>query len=84
MKLPTIHGDVLVDLTQDEGSFFNLNITIPANTTAQVYLPKVSDGYSLNMDGKNVSDASVEGNWIIVNSPSGSHSFKIRSNLKNK
>jgi hypothetical protein len=79
MKLPSIHGDILVDLTQDEGSFFNLNTTIPANTTAQVYLPKISDNYTIVVDGKSVSDASVEGNWIVVNSASGSHSFKIKS-----
>jgi alpha-L-rhamnosidase len=82
MKLPTIHGDILVDLTQDEGSFFNLNTTIPANTTAQVYLPKISDNYTVIVDGKSVSNAPVEGYWIVVNSPSGNHSFKVRSASK--
>ena len=80
MKLPTIRGDISVDLSQDEGLSFNLNTTIPANTTAQVYLPKLSDNYTLTIDGKNAKPGVAEGNWLIVDSPSGSHSFKIKKN----
>jgi len=80
MKLPSIHGDILVDLKQDPGSSFDLNTTIPANTTAQVYLPKLSDNYTLMVDGKIVKDAATEGNWVVVSSASGSHSFRIRKN----
>ena len=80
MKLPSIHGDILVDLSKDDGNYFNLNTTIPANTTAQVYLPMLSDNYTLTVDGKIAKATATEGNWIIVNSPSGSHSFKIKRN----
>ncbi len=80
MKLPTIHGEISVDFKQDEGSSFDLNSTIPANTTAKVYLPKLSDNYTLTVDGKVVKDADIEGNWVVINSASGSHSFKIRKN----
>jgi hypothetical protein len=80
MKLPSIHGDIVVDLSKDDGNYFNLDTTIPANTTAQVYLPKLSDNYILTVDGKNTKAIMAEGNWIIVNSPSGSHSFKIKKN----
>lgn len=80
MKLPTIHGDILVDLNQIIGSSFNLNITIPANTTAKVFLPKISNRYILIVDGKSIKAVTVEGSWVIVNSPSGNHSFKIIKN----
>ena len=80
MKLPSIHGDILVDLKQDEGVSFELNTTIPANTTASVYLPKLSDSYTLIVDGKNVKNIPTEGNWVVVDSPSGAHSFKITKN----
>src|SRR6201985_1625632 len=80
MKLPSIHGDILVDLAQDEGNWFNLNTTIPANTTALVYLPKLSEHYTLTVDGKNVSNAVTDGAWLMISSPSGSHAFKIKKN----
>lgn len=80
MKLPTIRGDILADLRQDTGSSFDLNITIPANTTAQVYLPKVSDKYILTVDGKRVTDAATEMSWVVVKCASGNHSFKIKKN----
>jgi hypothetical protein len=80
MKLPSIHGDILVNLIQDPGVFFDLDTTIPANTTAKVYLPRLSDNYTLTMDGQVVKNAVTEGAWLTVDSPSGSHTFKIRKN----
>ena len=80
MKLPTIHGDILVSLSQDAGSSFNLETTIPANTTAETYLPKIADNYTLLVDGKVVKDAKTDGAWVVVNSSSGSHSFRIKKN----
>jgi len=80
MKLPTIRGDILVNLSQDPGSFLSLDVTIPANTTAEVYLPKLPGNYQLTMDGKKVEGTSVEGPWMVVNSPSGEHVFKMMKN----
>ena len=80
MKLPTIRGDILVDLSQDPGNYFDLDITIPANTTAKVYLPKISDKYSLTVDGKINENAVTEGQWVVIKSPSGEHTFKIKKN----
>jgi hypothetical protein len=80
MKLPTIRGDVLVALDQDPGNFFDLDITIPANTTAKVYLPKISDNYILTVDGKITKNEIVDRQWIVVSSASGDHSFKIKKN----
>jgi alpha-L-rhamnosidase len=80
MKLPTIHGDILVNLAQDPGSSFELNTTIPANTTAKVYVPKLSGDYTFTVDGKTVKGTTIEGNWIVADSPSGRHVFRIRAN----
>ncbi len=77
MKLPTIRGDIVVDLHQDPGSSFDLNVTIPANTTARIYLPKITENYTLTMDGNIFKDVLVEEAWVVVNSPSGEHTFKI-------
>jgi len=78
MKLPTIRGDIEVDLSQEPGSFFNLFASIPANTTASVYLPKLSGNYVLTIDGKVVKGVPAAGDWLVVKSSSGRHSFKIR------
>jgi alpha-L-rhamnosidase len=80
MKLPTIHGDILTYLRQNEGVSFDMNVTIPANTTARVYLPRLSEKYTLTVDGAIVKNATSEGAWLVVNSPSGSHSFRIKRN----
>ncbi len=80
MKLPSIRGDILVSLNQDPGNFFDLDITIPANTTAKVYLPKISDNYTLIVDGKVIGNAITEGKWVVANCASGDHSFKIKKN----
>ncbi len=79
MKLPTIRGDILVDLNQLPGSYFEMDTTIPANTTAQVYLPKIAENYILTIDGKVVKNAFVDRLWIMVGtSPSGHHTFNIK------
>lgn len=78
IKLPTIRGDIEVSLNQKPGSSFELNITIPANTTAKVYLPKIAEKYVLKMDGNILKEVSMEDSWIVIDSPSGSHSFEIK------
>ena len=79
MKLPTIRGDVSVAVKQVLGASFELNASIPANCSALVYLPKISGQYFLTVDGKLSKDARPEGNWLLVNIPSGSHSLLVRN-----
>jgi hypothetical protein len=78
MKLPTIRGEITVDLSQDPGNWFTLATSIPANTTANIYLPKLAGKYVLTVDGKVVKNGKIEGNWVVFNSASGSHRFVIR------
>lgn len=77
MKLPSIHGDIIVDLSQEPGSFFKLNTVIPANTTARVYLPQVASRVTVKVDGHLVKDAEKEGDWLIIPVNSGSHNFEV-------
>lgn len=77
MKLPSIRGDILATLSQKPGSFLDLNITVPGNTTAKVYLPKIAENFTLTVDGEITEEAAIEGNWVVMDSPSGSHSFRI-------
>ena len=78
IKLPTIRGDIEASLKQKAGYSFELDITIPANTTSKVYLPKIAESYSLTVDGKILKDVATEGAWIVIDSSSGRHSFEIK------
>ncbi|MDT0651060.1 alpha-L-rhamnosidase C-terminal domain-containing protein [Autumnicola edwardsiae] len=76
MKLPTIRGNVVVEIKQKSGDFFNLDLKIPANTTAKVYIPKISEECSLIVDGKEITNQTVDGSWFVINCSSGRHSFR--------
>ena len=78
MKLPTIRGEILTSFKQDLGKSFELNITIPANTTAKVYMPQISEKYTLTIDGQNIIDSKNESSFIIDKIASGNHILKIQ------
>ena len=73
LKLPTIRGDIKSSFTNDENGLA-LQVEIPANTTAQVYLPK---GKEIQMNGE-VAKAERQGEFMLIrNVGSGSHEFKV-------
>jgi hypothetical protein len=79
MKFPTIRGTVLCSFKQEAGVSFELNITIPANTTAKVSLPEMGEKNSLTMDGQPVLMPIIESSRIILeNVASGSHLFRVQ------
>ena len=77
IKCPTIRGDVLVSFKNKPGKSFLLKTTIPANTTAVVYLPYWSESQKVTMDGK-MALYYREGNFLLVDRVgSGSHTFEV-------
>ncbi|MDR1518427.1 MAG: alpha-L-rhamnosidase [Dysgonamonadaceae bacterium] len=76
IKHPTIRGDVFVKFENKAGLRFQLEIQIPANTTAIVRLPFYGKGQSVEMNGKTVpykregKYATIEhvgaGKWIFT------------------
>ncbi len=76
-KVPTIHGDIEVGFNQIKGKSFDLNITIPANTTATVYLPVFSSAYSVKVDGKKYTAKAENGFVPVTGVKAGKHSFSI-------
>ena len=57
---------------------FQLNVTIQANSTADIYLPFWSKSQQVAMDGAEVP-VRGDGNYVIVeNAGSGSHTFDVR------
>lgn len=77
VKLPTIRGDVLMSFANKPQQSFVMNLTIPANTTADVYLPFWSKSQKVSMNG-NAVKYRTEGNFAVVEGVgSGSSLFEV-------
>ncbi|MBV5283534.1 MAG: hypothetical protein JZU53_14025 [Paludibacter sp.] len=76
-KVSTIRGDIDVGFKQEIGKSFELNITIPANTTANVYMPTSSKKYTLIIDGKKSNGQYANEYTLVKNASSGSHKLSI-------
>jgi len=77
IKTPTIRGDVTLSLKNKPQQSFSMNLTIPANTKADVYLPFWSKTQKVTMNGKPVK-AHQEGSFVIVDEVgSGSSEFEV-------
>ena len=79
INLATIRGTIHVDFTTDHETFFKLNVRIPANTTAMVYLPRCGkNDLFVKMDGKK-RDGIIDGDFMVIyDVGSGEHEF-VRS-----
>jgi hypothetical protein len=77
-RLPTIRGEIAVDFVQDPGKSFELNVVIPANTTAAVYVPKVPAKYSLTLDGRNAKGAEGKEYVLLKDVKAGRHTIIIK------
>jgi hypothetical protein len=77
IKYPTIRGKVLLSFTNKPKQSFIMNLTIPANTTADVYLPFWSKSQKVTLNEKAVKYYQ-EGNFIVVKDVgSGSSLFEV-------
>ncbi|MEA2062849.1 MAG: alpha-L-rhamnosidase C-terminal domain-containing protein [Gemmatimonadota bacterium] len=77
LDLPTIRGTVHVDFKSVEGAAFFLNIRIPANTKAKVYLPRLGiDNSVVTVDGV-PRKGMLEGDFVVLdNIGSGEYRFE--------
>ncbi len=78
IKCPTIRGDVLVSFENTPGKSLVLNITIPANTSADVYLPFFSKSQKLTMNGKAMLFIQEGEYTVIKDVGSGNTEFNIK------
>jgi hypothetical protein len=76
VQLPTIRGDVRMSFDNQPDVRFATEVEIPANTTAEVWLPKLSPKYRLTMDDVAVK-GTVDGNFVKVDAGSGKHRLVI-------
>ncbi|MGV8093062.1 MAG: alpha-L-rhamnosidase C-terminal domain-containing protein [Mangrovibacterium sp.] len=77
IKYPTIQGDIFVSFQNKVGESFILEVTIPANTTADIYLPFFSKDRLLLQNGKKVQ-GKIEGSFVVLeNIGSGNNRFEV-------
>ena len=78
IKHPTIRGEILVSFENSPGKSFQLEVTIPANTTTDVYLPFISKSQTMLMDGEKTG-YKQDGKFLVVeNVGSGKHYFTVK------
>ncbi|MDR1102522.1 MAG: family 78 glycoside hydrolase catalytic domain [Tannerella sp.] len=74
--VPSIRGDIRVSFDNRPGEVFMLEVDIPANATAEVWLPRASKKYRLTVDGA-PRKGTVNGDFVITEAGSGKHVFVI-------
>ncbi len=76
IDVPTIKGTIKADYLQS-GKVFEMKITIPANTSAQIQLPLKGNKYQVWLGDKKVKSY-MAGQWVLLdNVGSGDYRFKI-------
>lgn len=75
LKHPTIAGDILISFDNDPGQRFRLDITVPHNTTAEVYLPYYGKTQKITLNGKPVAYRQLGSYSVISNVGSGNSVF---------
>ncbi|MBP7050593.1 MAG: alpha-L-rhamnosidase [Phycisphaerae bacterium] len=79
LDLSTIRGTIHADVVSESGKSFVLNVALPANVEAILYLPRLGSGNrDIRMDGKIVT-GTLDGDFVAIDGvPPGRHSFERR------
>ena len=75
---PTIRGNVKVAFKNSPSKKFEMEIEVPANMVAEVWLPLLSKKQRVTMNGV-AQKGKVDGNFVIVNVGSGKYQFLVIS-----
>jgi alpha-L-rhamnosidase len=79
-EVPTVRGPVKVRFNHRPGQSFDLDISLPANTSARVVLPRLrGKAATVLMDGKPLETTGTDDVAIIEHVGSGEHSFSLRA-----
>jgi hypothetical protein len=77
LKLTTIKGVVKVSFLNVPDAKFELNVSIPANMKADIYLPQISSNSEIKMNGEKIP-FKKEGEFVVVkNVGSGVKTFLV-------
>lgn len=67
IKYPTIKGDIFMEFINNPDESFELSVEIPANTTADIYLPYYNKNQKVKMNDKSVK-FSYDDNFTVIES----------------
>ena len=76
LTVPTIRGNVIVKFNNTPGEKFEMEIDIPANTTAELWLPLLDKKQRLTMNGVEQKGV-VDGDFVILQVGSGKRCFVV-------
>ena len=76
LTIPTIRGNVKVSFNNAPGTKFEMEIEIPANTVAEVWLPLFDKKQRLTMNGA-AQKGTVDGAFVKLQAGSGKHYFAV-------
>ncbi len=80
IKVPTIRGAVEMSFQNNPGLSFSMELDIPANTTAEVYLPFWSKKQTVMLNGGPVNFR-IEGSFAVIDGiGSGKNRFEVIAN----
>jgi hypothetical protein len=79
IQVPSIRGNIRAAFDNQPGERFSLQVEIPANSTAEVWLPKLSKKYRLTVDNVLVK-GTVDGNFVKIDIESGKHQLELSKN----
>jgi len=79
LDLPTVRGAIHVDFTSEPDRTFVLNVTLPDNVKADVFLPRLGGAESdVQVDGRPIAGTSAGEFILIPEVGSGEHRFERR------
>jgi hypothetical protein len=80
IELPTVRGAVKLKCSASP-ELFTADLDLPANTSAQLYLPRLNTAADRVREGGNIVPARVEGKFLVVDHvSSGRHLFIVEHN----
>ena len=74
--VPTIRGDIKVSFNNLPGTKFEMEVDIPANSEAEVWLPLLDKKQTLTMDGI-IQKVITDGTFVTLQVGSGKHQFVV-------
>lgn len=76
IRIPTISGDVAVSFNNTPGTRFEMNVEIPGNRRAEIWLPRLSSNNRVEVNG--VSQKGIrEGKFVKILIGSGTHNLVV-------
>ena len=77
IKLPTIRGSIYVNFERKK-DFFNLNVSTPANTVADIFLPRIPGSENALIVNGQKRKAKLNGRFLRIDDMgSGCHAFEM-------